>query len=246
MDLELIKIFNRVRILSTNKIYKYNKQQGINSKPSLQRGNENLTEYKVDIQLHCMFCNPVKMIEKIDEYAKNRKSFDWIYHGKYMGDFVIDSVEKSIEQQIKENIIYARLRVNLVENPIDKTFKEQLIGQADISKYIQFDINSTVIQDFDKGIQNSILENIKNEILKNETEGISDKARQYINYIREEIIQDITKGDISNIYNRIWNYSEIVEKSNTFKVEESKEIEQEINKIPDAMLNSCLRNGANE
>lgn len=242
MDIELIKILNKVQILSTNKEYNYNKMECINSKPALQAGNENLIEYRTLLQLHCMNCKPENIIKKIENYAENREPFDWIYNGKYMGEFVIDSIEKNIEKQIKDVIIYAELTVNLLENQTDKEFKEQIIGNTDLSGFLQYEENSTILKDFENDIKTNITDSITNNIINGiATNNMSETAINFLKMASNKIAKDIKNGKITDIYNTVYDYKNIIQNSTTLSKTDTDNLAEQINSIPEIMLNTCLR-----
>lgn len=244
MDIELTKILNKVQVLSTNKEYKYNKMECINSKPALQAGNENLTEYGILLQLHCMICNPKKIIEKIENYAASRQPFDWIYNGKYMGEFVIDSIEKNIEKQIKDLIVYAELTINLLENPTNKEFQEQINGKVDLSEFLQYEESSNFLKDFDNDIKTNIFTTIKNNIINGlETDNLSDVTKNFINTISSRIVADIENGNITEIYDTVSQYQDVVENSKVLSSSEIEKLTKQINLIPNLMLDTVLRSG---
>lgn len=244
MDIELIKILNKVQVLSTNKEYKYNKMECINSKPALQAGNENLSEYKILLQLHCMVCNIKKIIEKIENYATSRQSFDWINNGKYMGEFVIDSIEKNINKQIKDIIVYAELTINLLENPTDKEFKEQISGKTDLSKILQYEETSNVLNDFEKDIKTNILENITHNIINGITaENMSDTAKNFLETVSFNVAKNINDGKIIDIYNAVYDYQKLIQNSKVLSKTDIENLSEQIKLMPEIMLNTVLRSG---
>ncbi|MGN0014953.1 MAG: hypothetical protein ACI37T_05990 [Candidatus Gastranaerophilaceae bacterium] len=244
MDMELIKILNKVQILTTSKEYIYNKMECINSKPVLQAGNENLTEYRVLLQLHCRTSNPNKIIEKIEDYASKRKPFDWIYNGKYMGEYVIDNVEKNIEKQIKDLIIYAELTVNLLENPQEQEFQEQIIEEPDLTDFVQFDEASNVLKEFDTNINTVIFENIKTNIVNGiSLENLSSAAQDFLNTLSDKVISDISDGKITDIYNTVSDYQNTLENSLVLSSSEVENVKNLINTIPELMLETGIRSG---
>lgn len=244
MDIELIKIFNKVQVLSSNKEYIYNKMECINSKPVLQAGNENLLEYRVLLQLHCRVSNPKKIIETIENYAAKREPFDWIYNGKYMGEFVIDNVEKNIKKQEQDLIVYAELTVNLLENPTNKDFQEQMPGDADLSQYVQYYETSNIFKDFEKEIQKKVVENIKNNIINTTiTDNISATSQNFVNTVSCKILDEISEGNITDIFDTVAGYKKIIDNSDSLILSEKEKITNIINKIPEKMLDASVRSG---
>ena len=78
------------------------------------------------IKLHASFCTPQKIINEIEENAKNKTNINYFQNGKYVGDYVIERYHINIMQTVKNAIFYAEIEVNLLENPDSITeFKEQ-------------------------------------------------------------------------------------------------------------------------
>lgn len=243
-DWTLTKLLNRVSKFSTTKTHTYNKMACINSKPVLQKGNENLLEYKLSLPLHINFCNPKKMIELIEKKANEDEPIEWIYNGEYMGTFVIDEVSKSIENQIKGVIIYAVVNLNLLEVPQSKEYEAQKKEDVDLSEYEQYDETSDIMQNFSTEVKQSIKENMKNAVLTGIYSGnLTDASKELFNNVALSVANDIGQGAIVDMYANVKKYTDAITNNSPLSIQDTKNLAYQISNIPNLVLNSALRKG---
>ncbi len=235
------KILKQSQIKNSTKTYTYNQQERINSKPILQAGSENLREYPLFLQLHSQFCDPKEIIKTIEDYAASRESIEWVKDNDYMGSFVISSIDKLIKNEIKGNIIYAEVSFTLLENPVE--IEQQI---TDLDKYDKYSENSNKFKDFGLKIKDSITENIKETIESGIiSDNLSDSAKEILSSITNGVLNDISDGKITEIYNTCNNYADIIENDRNLNFSDLKELTEIITSIPDLMLNSAMRKAVN-
>ncbi|MCD7780406.1 MAG: phage tail protein [Candidatus Gastranaerophilales bacterium] len=238
----ITKILNRVQVLSTIKEYNFNKLNCINSKPLLQAGNENLIEYKCFLPLHCNFCNPQNVIERLEDYAQTREPIDWVWNSEYMGMFVIDSIEKSVQNQIKGNIIYAELNFNLLEYPVDDNFLDQLTEEVDLSDVEQYTSSSNKFTAFAQTVKDSVVSNMQEAVTGSLlSDNLSTAAQSLLSTITDDICSDLSGFSITEIYNKADNYVDIISGSSSLTTSDITSLVSQVSSIPDLVLNSALR-----
>lgn len=243
----LTKILDRVEISQNKRNFTFNKQERINSKPVLQAGNENLAEYNCTLQLHVQFCNPKTIINMLENRAESREPIEWIYKKEYKGMFVIDSLEKTVIKQIKDTILYAELNFNLLEFPQDEDFEQQITGEADLSNVEQYSSKSNKIKDFAKKVKDSVSENLKETVMSGTiSDNLSDSAKEIFSTVAGDVVNDITGGNITAIYNIAQSYADKIEGSSSFGFSDVKELIAAITSIPDMVMNTALRGDIND
>lgn len=236
-------ILNRIEDLTVSQVYKYNKQECINSKPSLQSGNEELKEYNCELKLHADFCNPKRIIDILKKQQESREAFEWIYRGEYKGSFVIERLEEQEISRLKDVLIFAKINFNLIEIPQELEFEQQKTGEADLSQYEQFSENSNRLKDFALQAKNLVTENLKNTVMNIAlSENLSDSAIEIFEQVKNGVINNIENGNIADIYSDIQNYSNIIERSNV-ETSDLKVLLTSINSIPQNILHSALIGG---
>ena len=210
----ITSILNRLEDLTARQVYKYNKQECINSKPSLSAGNEELKEYDCNLKLHASFCNPSRVIDLLKKRQESREPFEWLYRGAYKGSFVIENFEEREISRIKDVLIAAEISFTLLENPLTEDFQQQITGAADFSGYEQFSDNSNRLKEFAASVKNSITENLKETIANAAlSENISDAAKEIFENVKNGVINDIESGSIANIYDTARNYAEKINRA---------------------------------
>lgn len=241
---KLTKLLNRVQVLSTAKKYAYNKMDGINSKPDLQQGNENLLEYSVNLPLHIYFCDIEESISIIEDAAKSRTSFDWVYQGSYMGQFVIDSVEKTIQNRAGSIVIYAELTFNLLEVPADGLFREQIAENADISGVEKYSETSNKVKSFVKKAKEIIVSDIKESISNGVvSDNLPDAAKELASNAAGAILRDINNGSITDIYSKTRQIVSNITTSGNINLTDIKLAAEVISDIPKNVIKTALRRG---
>ena len=237
----MTKLLNTAEVITTGKEYSYNKTDLINSKPALQTGNENLIEYPIALKLHISFCNPEKVIEMIEKYAQSRDVFEWVFYGKYMGEFFINSFQKKIITHFKGTIIYAEVNINLIENPDTKEFEEQKNNEVDLSDFEQHSENSSKLKDFAKKVKDSAIKNLKQTIIEgNISDNLSDAAKEVFSSVSNSVIQETIDKNISDIYSVTSNILENLNGTSTLNVSELEEICDLIKKMPDNIIKTAV------
>ena len=235
------KILKQAQIKNITKTYTYNQQDRINSQPVLQEGSENLREYPLFLQLHRQFCNPKEIIKTIEDYAASREAVEWVKDNEYMGSFVISSIDKLIKNEVKGIIIYAEVSFTLLENPVE--IEQQKI---DLDKYDKYSENSNKFKDFGLKVKDSITENIKETITSGTiSDKLSDSAKEILSSVTNGVLNDISAGKITEIYNTCNNYTDIIENDKNLNFSDVKELAAAITSIPDLMLNSAMRKAVN-
>ncbi len=238
----IIKLLNRVQVLSVTKNYVFNKQNRINSKPVLQTGTENLKEFRCFLPLHCNFCNPQKALKLIENCAKSRKILDWVYNGTYLGTYVIDSVSKNIKNQIKDIIIYAEVTFNLLEYPYDDEFCDQINAEIDLSEFEQYTSSSNKYTQFTTTIKDSIVTNMQEAVSSSlVSASLSDTGKEFLTSACSNIINDLTAGSITEIYTKSENYSDIISSSTVLSTSDKTILAGLIEAIPQTIIDSALR-----
>lgn len=229
-------ILNRLEDLTVKQVFKYNKQECINSKPALQAGNEELKEYNCMLQLHASFCNPKKVIDILKKRQESREAFEWIYRGEYKGSYVIESLEEQEVTRVKDLLIFARVNFNLIEVPQSLEFEQQKTGTVDLSKFEQFGENSNRLKDFAVQIKETTVENLKNSVMNLVlSENVSDSAFEILEQIKNGVINVIENGNIADIYSNMQKYSEIVQRGN-IETSDIRVLIGAITSIPQKML----------
>ena len=240
---ELIKILNRVQGYSVRKQYTYNQMEGINTKPALQRGGENLLEYNLTLPLHINFCNPEEWINIIKSQAKSGNAFDWVYNGKYMGQFVIDSVEENIIQRINNIIVYAELTFNLLENPVDTVFKEQITNNQELSAE-QYPENSNKVKTFLNNAKETVKNNLKDAVATSlVSDNLADAAKEIVSSSFEEIINDAGGGNFTSIFQKTHDIAERVMQSKVINLSDLRDINSMLDELPKKSMTTILRGG---
>jgi len=214
----------------------------INSKPELQAGNEELLQYRLNLILHHSFCNPQKMLDLIKDYAKNRTSFEWIYKNKYMGDFVIDEIEEIITQSINDVVLSAEINFNLLENPLDSEYKEQILKTPDLSNFEQYSESSNKLSEFKNKIKSSINKNLQNAINSATlSDNLSDRAKEILSSATSGVLSDISGGNVTEIYSKLANIKDSLNNVNNIDYQDLTAIKDVITTIPDRITDSILR-----
>ena len=243
-SLNLINILNRAVLEPSNKKYNYNQMFSINSKSALQAGGEELFEYSLNLILHYSLCNPQKSIDIINEFAQNREPFEWIYNGKYMGDFVVNEVEQNLIQTVNGDIWHAELRINLLESPLDNEYKEQKQTEVDLSQYEQFSENSNKIQEIKEKMKLKVKESIKQAITSQTLSGdLSDRAKEILSGATSSILSDISGGNVSDIYSKISSIKNNIQNTQSLDYDDLISIKQSLDRIPESMIATVLRSG---
>ena len=243
---ELLKILSRVQNYTVKKEYTYNEMDGINSKPAIQRGGENLLEYTLKVPLHINFCNPEEWISIVKNQAKTGEPFDWVYNGKYMGQFVISTVEENICNRIKEIIIYAELTVTLLENPVDAEFKEQDESSVSgVQETEQYSDNSNKFKKFLKNSKETIKNNIKEAVATSlVSDNLSDAAKELTASSFEAIIKDASGGNVTSIFKNTYDLAQRFMDNRKLDLSDLREINNMLNNTPKNMISAALRKGA--
>ena len=200
----LEQILNRTETLDYTKIYKYAKQEGILGKPALFSSNENLKTYPLKIKLHHSFCNPQKVIEEIETYAKKRKVINWFQHGKYVGNYLIEKYAVKVIQKIDEAIIMAEVTITLLEKPdITESFKQQTGNIASLLAQ-KFLSGSVVIKSISKlpTVYNTVLTNIANRT----STALSTSGNQVLTQMKTSIVRDIQSQGLSSANKVVTSY----------------------------------------
>lgn len=237
----MLKILKMAENITERKEYVYNKMPCINSKPCLQRGNENLLEYEISLPLHHQFCNPRKVIETVEECAKNGDIIDWVYQKKYMGQFVVTYFENSLTRVLRGTIIYAEIKFTLLEVPLDSEFNEQ--GEEDsLDEIEQYSENSSKLQEFRQTVQASLVENVKENILTAcVSTSLSDTAKELVTSVANGVISDLSGVNITDIYNTAQNYMTSITNSGILNANDAEEAVKTIAAIPNLLVEGALR-----
>lgn len=103
----------------------YTQQKGIGAKPTLLATGEMLKTYALPIKLHYSFCNPSKIIEELENKAKNREAFLYFQDETYAGRYVITKITTDVISRHKDHIFCADLNVELLEAPSEKDEKQE-------------------------------------------------------------------------------------------------------------------------
>ena len=239
----MLKILNMIEAPSTKKEYTYNQMPCINSKPALQRGNENLLEYAVFLPLHFSFCNPKKVIETIKKCALNGDKIDWVYQKQYMGQFVINSVEKTLTKALKGTIIYAELNFNLLEVPPDPDFKAEGKGSM-IDETKAVSEKHPKIKELAAKVRVSAVESFKenvNTALLNTS--LTDMGKELVRTVSNSVATDLTGVNVGDLYNTVGAYADAVKNNDNLSPAEALNVAQSIRAIPELMLDGSLRGG---
>ena len=237
----LTSILNRLEDLAVSRVYKYNKQETINAKPSIQAGNEELEEYDCSLKLHVSICNPAEIIDILKKRQKSREPFDWIYRGNYKGSFVIESFEEKETARIKDVLISAEINFTLLENPLETEFRQQITGQADLSYYEQYQEGSNRLKEFALSVKNSITENLKETIQTAAlSENISDAAAEIFENVKNSVMNDVLSGSPADVYNTARNYAEKIERSAVLETSDIKALSEAVLSLPGMILTSSL------
>ena len=233
-------ILNRLEDLTVTRVCKYNKQECINSKSTLQAGNEELKEYNCTLQLHTDFCHPKKVIDILKKQQESREPFEWIYRAEYKGSYVIERFEEQEVTRVKDLLIYARVNFNLIEVPQNSEFEQQKTGKADLSRFEQYSENSNRIKDFAIQAKNSITENLKNSVMNlTLSENLTDAGYEVFEQVKNGVINDISDGAVTDIYDSINKYSEYVNRSN-LETREIKELITGITSLSNTLLKVAI------
>jgi len=236
----LTSILDKLEDLSVSKVCKYNKQETINFKPSLSAGNEELEEYDCALKLHASFCSPQRIIDVLEKQQQSREAFEWIYRGAYKGSFVIERLETQEIFRVKDVLICADLKFKLIEKPQNEEFMQQITGSADLTPYEQFQEGSNRLKEFAKTVKNSIMENLKNAVMNvSISENLSDAAYEIFSNVKNGVINDISKGSITGIYDKIRDYSDIIEHSN-LNVSDIRKLLSDISQIPALIMRAAI------
>ncbi len=225
------------------KEYTYNKMPCINSKPRLQRGNENLLEFSVFLPLHHSFCNPKKVIETVEQCALEGDVIDWVYQKEYQGQFTVTAIEKTLTRALKGTIIYAEINFNLLEVPIDPDFKpEGKTGLIDETKAVGE--NNSKIKELAAKAKVSAVESFKENIntaLLNTS--LSDMGKELVRTVSNSVVKDISGVDVGDLYNTVGAYADAVKNNGNLSPAEALNVAQSIRAIPKLMLDGSLRGG---
>lgn len=245
INYELNKMINRVQELSTKKEYTYNKMECINSKPALQAGNENLIEYNIKLPLHINFCDVEEWISIIEQQAQSREPFDWIYHGKYMGLFLIDSVEKSYQNRINDIVIYAEVSFNLLEVPVYEEFLEQIPLEIDLSEIEQYEENSNKFKSFAQKVKDAVVNSVKDAVATSfVSDNLTEASKEILSSSFEAIVGDFkNSNDITSIYTRVTELAKHINQNKAVDLADILTVNEIIKEIPLKALNASLRQG---
>lgn len=234
-NLTLEQILNRTEVIKYSKKYKYIEQRGINGKPTLVSGDENLKIYPLKIKLHHSFCNPQNIIDEIERKAQNRDVINYFQNGKYIGDYVISDFNVNIIQKTDNAVLMAEIQINLLEknNPVSDFLRQ--ISDAS-SKNL---MTSNLMKNFLIYAEEKIIENIftstKTKFQTNSN--LSNSGNSVLSKVSTNIIDNIQKQGISNSKQIVSNYT----RSLNLTPDEEKIIKQELEKIPKMIAQAAIR-----
>ncbi|MCD8024753.1 MAG: phage tail protein [Candidatus Gastranaerophilales bacterium] len=237
----MTKILKLIEFPSTTKEYNFNQFSCINSKPSLQVGCENLLRFEINLPLYYSMCNPKKVIETIEDTAKSREPFDWVYQGRYMGQFVINNVSKSLNRVLKDTILFAEVTFSLLENPLPDEFLDQYETTVDLSNLTQYSSTSEALSAIVPTVKDTVLENFSsmlNSALNSDS--LSDTAKNLGTSIVNEIVSDTF--DVANLYDTVSNYASSLSNSALDDIDVTA-LSDFVTSIPDKLLDVSIRSG---
>lgn len=239
----MLKILNMIEAPSSKKEYTYNQMPCINSKPTLQRGNENLLEFAVFLPLHFSFCNPKKVIETIEKFALEGDITDWVYQKQYMGQFTVNSVEKTLTKVLKGTVIYAEVNFNLLEVPPDPNFKPEgeaaLIDETKAVGEKHPKIKELTAKAKISAVE-SFKENISTALLNT---SLTDMGKELVRTVSNSVVNDLTGVNVGDLYNTVGAYADAVKNNDNLSPAEAFNVAQSIRAIPELMLDGSLRGG---
>lgn len=102
----------------------YTQQKGIGAKPTLLAVGETLKTHTVPLKLHSSFCDPKKIIQELENIAKNREAFLYFQGESYAGCYIITKVQTDTISRLKDKIICAEMSIELLEAPSEKEDEE--------------------------------------------------------------------------------------------------------------------------
>lgn len=242
--LDLQQILNRSETLEYTKEYKYNEYEGIGGKPKISAGNENLKRFPLKIKLHASFCTPQKIINEIEEKAKNKTNINYFQNGKYVGDYVIERYHINIVQTVKNVIFYAEIEVNLLENPDSITeFKEQNKIEEIPENAETVGENSNIMRNFltetKKAMKEGVIDAGINAIKMTDLSQLSNLGKSSFEIISNNVFEEIKDFGLDDIYDKISSYTQNLQ--GVLGQDEIETIKRELEKIPDSAINSILR-----
>lgn len=236
-NLTLEQILNRTEAISYSKNYKYVEQTGLNGKPTIVSGNENLKIYPLKIKLHHSFCNPQLIIDEIERKAQNREIINYFQNGKYIGEYVISNFNVNIIKKTDDVVLMADLEVNLLEkyNPIT-SFVRQLLQNPKVSlqKYLS---TSNIMKNFSNNMYQIYLNNIFDTTNLNKNTNLSANASQVQSKLASLISESIKSEGVSNANKIIKNYTQSLNLSQ----EEEVIIKNNLEIIPKKIIQSSIR-----
>lgn len=242
--LDLQQILNRSETLEYTKEYRYNEHEGIGGKPKISAGNENLKRFPLKIKLHASFCTPQKIINEIEEKAKNKTNINYFQNGKYVGDYVIERYHINIVQTVKNAIFYAEIEVNLLENPDSITeFKEQNKIEEIPENAETVGENSNIMRNFlnetKKAMKEGVIDAGINAIKMTDLSQLSNLGKSSFEIISNNVLEEIKDFGLNDIYDKISSYTKNLQ--GVLENDEIATIKRELERIPDTMFNTILR-----
>ena len=247
-ELTLEQIFNRTETLEYSKEYKYIEQTSVNGKPSIIAGDENLKNFSLRIKLHYSFCNPQNIIDELEEKAENREIINYFQHGVYIGDYVINGLRVTAEQKIDDALIYAEIEVNLLENPDSVTeFEQQTKTNPDVDLQ-QVSDTSNKMQKFLSKAKDIIVSNIYDSVVSTLQSGdvaaLGETGMKILNEAQNYITNEIKVAGLNKAAPIVQKYLSNLNVSNVLDAAQTNILKTELNKLPEKLINSALRDFA--
>lgn len=239
--LNFAQILSKAESIELTTEYKVNEHETIGGKPHISASGEILKRYSLPLKLHASFCNPQEILDEIEYLSSKRTTINYFQFDKYIGDFVIERVQQKIKQVILNEVFYAEVTIDLVENPDSITeFEEQDEGENVTAETVSE--NSNIMNDFVEKTQNLI----KNNSLTAALDVVNNATLP--NILSQTTFNNLAKSVLNSVkdFGLQGTYELIDDKINNLlggklTVDEIELIRQELVKIPDVIVDTALR-----